>query len=101
MKILFLFLILWTPTFAYLDPGSGLLLLSSIVAIFASAMLFIKNIFYKIIASPLGIKSINDYGGGVNRYIVIILFPKKIYTHHSYPSIATKYAYAHEGKEAA
>lgn len=39
--------------------------------------------------------------GGVNRYIVIILFPKKIYTHRSYPPIATKCAYAHESKEAA
>lgn len=39
-------------------------------------------------------------GGGANKYIVIILFPKKTYTHHSYPFIATKCAYAHEGKEA-
>lgn len=34
--------------FAYLDPGSGSLLLSSIVAIFASVVFTAKNVFYKI-----------------------------------------------------
>ena len=34
--------------FAYLDPGSGSLLLSSVVAIFASILFTAKNIFYKI-----------------------------------------------------
>lgn len=33
---------------AYLDPGTGSLLLSSIVAIFASFVYFFKNIFYKL-----------------------------------------------------
>ena len=33
---------------AYLDPGTGSLLLSSIVAIFASAIYFLKGFFYKI-----------------------------------------------------
>lgn len=43
--------------FGYLDPGSGSLLLSSVVAFFASAVFFIKNLFYKIIALPFGISS--------------------------------------------
>ena len=38
----------YSTCFAYLDPGSGSLLLSSIVAIFASAVFFFKGIFYKI-----------------------------------------------------
>ncbi len=33
---------------AYLDPGTGSLLLSSIVAIFASAIYFIKGFVYKM-----------------------------------------------------
>jgi len=51
-----------TPSvaFAYLDPGSGSLLLSSVVALFASIIFFLKNIFYKIshfFVSPLSIIS--------------------------------------------
>lgn len=59
MKLLpVIFIVCITPnaTFAYLDPGSGSLLLSSVVALFASAVFFIKNLFYKIIALPFGIK---------------------------------------------
>ena len=50
--------------FAYLDPGSGSLLLSSIVALCASAVFFVKNLFYKIVSfgsfNPLA----NGGGGG-------------------------------------
>lgn len=45
--ILALFLALPNTAFAYLDPASGSLLLSSIVAIFASIIFILKNIFYK------------------------------------------------------
>ena len=49
---------------AYLDPGSGSLLLSSVVALCASAVFFVKNLFYKIISfgsfNPLA----NGGGGG-------------------------------------
>lgn len=52
--------------FAYLDPGSGSLLLSSFVAFFASMLFFVKNIFYKIISfgtyTPL--TSVKEMGGG-------------------------------------
>ncbi|GAB0172774.1 hypothetical protein NHP164001_07900 [Helicobacter trogontum] len=52
--------------FAYLDPGSGSLLLSSFVAFFASMLFFVKNIFYKIISfgtyTPL--TSVKEMRGG-------------------------------------
>ena len=44
--------------FAYLDPGTGSLLLSSIVALFASAIFFLKSVFYRL-ARIVG-------GGGVS-----------------------------------
>ena len=44
--------------FAYLDPGTGSLLLSSAIALFASAIFFFKSIFYKVISLTTG-------GGGV------------------------------------
>lgn len=49
---------------AYLDPGTGSLLLSSIVAIFASFVYFFKNIFYRAKAGRLGLSSIAIGGGG-------------------------------------
>lgn len=54
-------LFFFTPSslFAYLDPGTGSLLLSSLIAIAASGIFFIKNIYYRVF--PL----IN--GGGVKR----------------------------------
>ena len=42
------FLFIITNANAYLDPGTGSLLLSSVVAIFASAVYFLKGFFYKI-----------------------------------------------------
>lgn len=52
--LLFVFV---SPLFAYLDPGSGSLLLSSIVAIFASFVYFFKNLFYRAISlSPSSLK---------------------------------------------
>lgn len=44
--------VLLSPTlaFAYLDPGSGSLLLSSIIALFASFIFFIKSLFYKTLS---------------------------------------------------
>lgn len=50
--ILILAFILLSPTlaFAYLDPGSGSLLLSSIIALFASFIFFIKSLFYKTLS---------------------------------------------------
>ncbi|WP_104731351.1 hypothetical protein, partial [Helicobacter rappini] len=40
--------------FAYLDPGTGSLLLSSAIALFASALFFFKSIFYKVISLTSG-----------------------------------------------
>ena len=68
MKNLFSFFILLclSPSiaFAYLDPGSGSLLLSSIVALFASALFFIKNLFYKIISFGTYNPLTSTAGGG-------------------------------------
>lgn len=59
LKLIFLLTLIFSNTaFAYLDPGTGSLLLSSIVAIFASMLYFAKGIFYK--ATSL-------IGGGGNR----------------------------------
>lgn len=60
--------------FAYLDPGSGSLLLSSIVALFASALFFIKNLFYKIISfgtyNPLTSATSTTGGGQSHKNLV-------------------------------
>ena len=57
--------------FAYLDPGSGSLLLSSVVALCASAVFFVKNLFYRIISfgsfNPLA----NGGGGGKPRHSLV------------------------------
>lgn len=42
------FIIYPSFVFAYLDPGTGSLLLSSLVAIFASAIFFIRGILYRV-----------------------------------------------------
>lgn len=55
-----LFMIFTSSLFAYLDPSTGSLLVSSIVALFASAIFFIKNIYYKILNLLSG-------GGGYKR----------------------------------
>lgn len=78
MKNLFSFFILLclSPSiaFAYLDPGSGSLLLSSIVALFASALFFIKNLFYKIISfgtyNPLTSATSTTGGGQSHKNLV-------------------------------
>lgn len=54
--------------FAYLDPGSGSLLLSSLVALGASIVFFLKTLFYKIIAlftGDLAFHRASVIGGGV------------------------------------
>ncbi|WP_394981067.1 hypothetical protein [uncultured Helicobacter sp.] len=48
LRVLVLLCLSCVPAFAYLDPGSGSLLLSSIVAVFASVVFFFKNLFYKL-----------------------------------------------------
>ncbi|TLD96019.1 hypothetical protein LS71_007170 [Helicobacter jaachi] len=62
------FLLCMAPNaaFAYLDPGSGSLLLSSAVALFASAVFFVKNLFYKITSFSFGANPIIIGGGGVS-----------------------------------
>ena len=64
-KLLLLCALLCVPAFAYLDPGSGSLLLSSVVAVFASVVFFIKNLFYKL-TSPSTLLSggFSPRGGG-------------------------------------
>ena len=66
-KLLLLCALLYVPAFAYLDPGSGSLLLSSVVAVFASVVFFIKNFFYKL-TSPSTLLSggFSPRGGGGN-----------------------------------
>lgn len=40
--------ILMTPSFAYLDPGTGSMLLSTIIALFATVIFSVKSIFFKV-----------------------------------------------------
>ena len=54
MRIVIVLIALMDNAFAYLDPSTGSLLVSSIVAIFASAIFFIKNLFYKLMALVSG-----------------------------------------------
>ena len=49
---------------AYLDPGTGSLLLSSIVAIFASFIYFLKNLFYKLTSLSTQSLRLSNMGGG-------------------------------------
>ena len=44
-----LFLLLPTPVFAYLDPGSGSVLLYLLIGVFATLIFSIKNLFFRII----------------------------------------------------
>lgn len=48
--LLAILIVFFTPNLAlaYLDPGTGSLLLSSIVALFASAVFFLKSVFYRL-----------------------------------------------------
>lgn len=58
LKYLFLFFALFyifpNVLFAYLDPGTGSLLLSSVVALFASAVFFLKSMFYRVMSIATG-----------------------------------------------
>ncbi|MFC3867384.1 hypothetical protein [Helicobacter equorum] len=66
VRILVLLSLGYVPAFAYLDPGSGSLLLSSVVAIFASVVFFIKNIFYKLTSPRTLLNSgFSLRGGGI------------------------------------
>jgi len=47
-KLFILIFILLTPLFSYLDPGTGSMLLSSIVALIATMVYSAKNFFYNI-----------------------------------------------------
>ncbi|MGX2982795.1 hypothetical protein [Helicobacter sp. 23-1045] len=66
MPFIFAILLFSQNLNAYLDPGTGSLLLSSLVAIFASAIYFFKNLFYKITSfSSQGLRfSLTKTGGG-------------------------------------
>ncbi|MGX3010344.1 CDP-glycerol glycerophosphotransferase family protein [Helicobacter sp. 23-1044] len=66
MPLIFAILLFSQNLHAYLDPGTGSLLLSSLVAIFASAIYFFKNLFYKITSfSSQGLRfSLTKTGGG-------------------------------------
>ena len=64
LRILVLLSLGYVPAFAYLDPGSGSLLLSSVVAIFASVVFFIKIIFYNLISPRVRLSVALTFGGG-------------------------------------
>ncbi|RAX53212.1 hypothetical protein CCY99_06245 [Helicobacter sp. 16-1353] len=66
IKSLVLIALFQNTLFAYLDPASGSLLLSSIIAIFVSVAFFFKNLFYKIINfSPrYALSSLSSINGG-------------------------------------
>lgn len=69
MRLVLAVCLCFSVSFAYLDPGSGSLLLSSVVAIFASFVFFIKNIFYKLTSGALlsgGFSLTPLRGGGHN-----------------------------------
>ncbi|WP_394951287.1 hypothetical protein [uncultured Helicobacter sp.] len=79
LRILVLLSLGYVPAFAYLDPGSGSLLLSSVVAIFASVVFFIKNIFYKL-TSPRTLLSggFSSRGGAIPKQKLILSFILKV-----------------------
>jgi hypothetical protein len=43
-------LCLSSPAFAYLDPGTGSMVVSAIIGIFATAILAIKTYWYKLVS---------------------------------------------------
>ncbi|WP_394967751.1 CDP-glycerol glycerophosphotransferase family protein [uncultured Helicobacter sp.] len=108
LRILVLLSLGYVPAFAYLDPGSGSLLLSSVVAIFASVVFFIKNIFYKL-TSPRTLLSggFSSRGGGNSKVKTHIVFYSegKQYYHTFKPildildSIKHPYTYLTSGQD--
>ena len=48
MPLLFLMLFITTPAMAYIDPGTGSIILSAIIGIVVATFLYIKNYFLKI-----------------------------------------------------
>ena len=48
LKIFFIILIFSTPAHAYIDPGTGSLIISFLVGIFSAAFFYIKTYWYKL-----------------------------------------------------
>jgi len=55
-KRVFLLILLTTPLYAYLDPGTGSMLIYFIIGIFATLIYSIKNLFYKFKLFILSLK---------------------------------------------
>jgi len=54
LKIIILLLLIISPSFAYLDPGTGSMLLYFIMGVIATFIYFIKGVYYKVKAFILG-----------------------------------------------
>tara|TARA_B100001250_G_C19772132_1_gene777686 strand:+ start:414 stop:590 length:177 start_codon:yes stop_codon:yes gene_type:complete len=48
LKIIFIFFIFSTPAYAYIDPGTGSLIVSFIVGIFTATYFYFKTIWLKL-----------------------------------------------------
>lgn len=55
LMCLFLLTIFSQPAFAYLDPGSGSMLVAGLVGLLASLLFFLKGLFYKSRRTVLGL----------------------------------------------
>ncbi|MWV62714.1 hypothetical protein DCO58_02695 [Helicobacter saguini] len=66
VKLAWVFFIFSGSAFAYLDPGTGSLLLSSFIALIASVIFFLKGSFYRILDLFKNANTTNTTGGGGN-----------------------------------
>ena len=66
LKVFVLLVCSYSVCFAYLDPSTGSLLLSSFIALFASVIFLAKGIFYKIVHKSYK-KSYEGGGGGKHK----------------------------------
>jgi len=81
-KILILLLAFWIPenAYAYLDPASGNAIASFVIALFGSAVFFLKSIFYKIFSrSRPAVTNDGGSSANINQSMLVIFSEGKTY----------------------
>ena len=80
LYFLILFLVLPTPSFAYLDPGSGSALMTFVISLFTGLLFSVRKFFYRYIKG-IGPKNYNTDIGN------IIIFSESAIYWNSYSKI--------------
>ncbi len=78
--LLFLTILIPESAYAYIDPASGNAVASFFIAIFGSAIFFLKSIFYKIFArSSMGSNKVDAANNGLEQSMAVIFSEGKTY----------------------